>query len=321
MLITSGHLRNYFLHILSKSDFNSMLTSDTIESAIKTIVEKPIGMQLYEVVRGERFSLGELYKVVDKYNADRVNLLKRSLDGEYRLLIESFEKLFDVINLWSILFNLVRGRKPAIIYPFGRIYSSKYIDVKSVDELYGVIPDDLIEIAKHYIMYGVENLESIVRVLDKIRDQAITGFRVRKVYGFIRDSLLLRFCMALEHKRDLNPSTIVLTSEEYSEACNAGSLKDLASIIRGFNPLYSGFSELLEDLFRIMTSYELFDLGILLYAISLTTDLISSDQELLIRIYLMYGGETLLVKVVLGSIHSELFKDELKSIIQRWWPI
>ncbi|OYT40886.1 MAG: hypothetical protein B6U89_00655 [Desulfurococcales archaeon ex4484_58] len=316
-----ARLKNYFLKYLSREEFITMLSADSIESAIKSIVEKPLGAKLYEIIHLRTYSLNDLYRIIDHFNNERIEFIMSQVNKKHKRLLEAFNKIFDVINIWSILSCLRRGKKPSLIYPLGKTFLLDLSEIKDYQQLNRILPVDLKVLVDYFNIYGIDDIYSIIKVYDKLRDYIHMDFRVRKVYGFIRDSIFLKLCLSLEQSPSKFPSLIVFTHDEAIEACSVKELSNLPSVIRGFNPIYSVFSDLLSDLFRISPSHELFDLGISLYASNLSSDLIYSDGELVVRIYIIGIAEALITKTILGALYSGLNIDDLKNIIQRWWVL
>lgn len=314
-------LKNYFLHFLSREDFNSMITAGNIEDAIKSIVDKPVGNKLYEVIRLKSYSLDDLYKELDRFSYTRIVNIMKNIESRDKRLLEAFNRLFDIINIWSILVSLNKGRKPSPIYPVGIVSFLDLSKIEDQNELLKLLPGYLLDVIKYFNIYGLNDPYSIIKVYEQYRVYPFMDYRVRRIYGFIRDSILIRICLSLKQLPSELPSTIMFTYDELIEACNVKEFSNLPNIISGFNPMYSGFGDLLSDLFKIMPSYELFDLGILLYASNITNDLLYSDTENIVRIYIIGLAEILLTKTVLSTIHSGLYIDEMKNIIQRWWVL
>ncbi len=314
-------LKNYFLQFLTREDFNAMLSADSVESAIKSIVEKPLGARLYESIRLKTYGLNDLYRVIDRFNNERIEYIMRQVSKKDRKVLEAFNRIFDTINLWSILSCLRRGRPPSTIYPLGKTFSLDLSKVKDLEQLNKILPAELRDIIDYFNIYSVEDLYSIIRIYEKLREYKYMDFRVKKLYGFIRDSIFLRMCLSLEQIPSWLPTLAMFTYEEVIEACSVKELNNLPNVIHGFNPVYSGFGDLLSDLFRINPSYELFDLGIFLYASNLSNDLLYSDAETVVRIYIVGITEAFITKTVLGALHSGLNIDELKNIVQRWWVL
>ncbi|MET1159934.1 MAG: V-type ATPase subunit [Thermoprotei archaeon] len=319
---TYTYFERYLKHLLTREDFNTMLSADSIETAIKNIVEKPLGTILYDIIRRETYELSELYNALEKYNYARLSEIKRSLKEEDRRVLNAFDKLFDTLNLWNIVSCINNNRKPSIIYPLGETYGLDLSGINSVEKLVKILPVELTDIIDYLREYGVEKLSSIIRVYSKFDDYKYMGVRTRRIYGLIRDGLLIRMCLAIEGREELDniSKLLTLSREEFIEICNS-KLENLPSIFHGMSPLYSEMGNVLSSLFKMGVSPEIFDLGLFLYASSITNDLLSSNEEVATRIYVLSIGETLLARTVLATLHLGMFTDVLRDTILKWWPL
>ncbi len=310
--------KGFLTQIITREEFVSIISSEDIESAIKNIVEKPIGIKLYERIRSGKYGLIDLYKTIDHYNRERTLLLEKSVDKRSREILEYFDRLFDDINLFFLLISVTQDGHPYIIYPTGKLMDVDLSNVKDPNSLKEALPSNLRPIVEKYLAYGISSIAELFNLYGEPKYYMIMNQKVRKVYGFIHDSLLIRNCFYLDEV----PQNILflssLTRRDFIEICSSKKLIDAAQVMRGVNPMYNGFSSLLSDLFNISSSIEIFDLGVVLYSTYISSDLILG-RNFYIKIYLLYLAEAFLLKSILSSIVSELYVEEYKNIVNRWW--
>lgn len=307
--------------IVTRKELDEMLSQRTIADAIKIIGNKPVGLKLYESIKTGKKSLRILTRIIAELNNERVSLLKKLCEKD-SIVIDAFNELFDVINIAVMTGYVMKNLKPEPLYPIGNVSLLDIEQVRDVNEFVEKLPYELHAyasmIAEHTgggyaaITYGFSLL--------KKRDRIPEGL-ARKLYGLYHDLLLLKACNMLERTPEILPSLYTLTRDEFTNACSsAKDLDNLITITRSLNPIVNGFAEILNDMKRLDRSIIPFDLAVSLYVSNIaakTTTTTPSDAAA--KTYVLFIGESLLVRAVLAAIEAGTLVSELKEIIDKWW--
>ncbi|RLG81299.1 MAG: hypothetical protein DRO13_01565 [Thermoprotei archaeon] len=316
-------MKDFIKQMLSKQDFGSILSSPDLSSAIKSIVETKLGIRLYEVVRQKGYTLNEVLSSVDSYNYERIAKL-REISSKSAFVIDVFSELFDIVNAINAIFTIMSNKKPSPIFPTGIFARIDLSQVKNIEDLRNtvtrVVPQ-LSRLIPYIASARTLDYTLLFNTLAFSKNYMRLDHIVRKLYGFFRDTMLLRTCMFLEKTPDTVPSILSMTRSEFMELCGLGRLGKLPQLIRDINPLYTRFSEVLEDTYKLGRVVEAYDLGVLLYASNIVADFYQSIEQVVARMYTLYLAEAYLVKLALSSIYSGTFVEELKSIIEKWWVL
>ncbi len=313
--------KNYLVEIISKSEFLSMLASPNIESAIKSIIEKPIGVRLYGVIRRGSYGLLDLFHEVELFNSERIKELKSINNGVGSKVIEVFEELFDSMNLSYILISLFEKGKPSVIIPAGSLLGINLSNVNTIDDLRGVLRGKLLKILDTALISGVRGYHVVFSILNLLRKYSTLPSKGKRIYGFIRDLYLLKTCTYMSEEPVIIPSILTLTREQFINGCRLKDLNQLVKFLGETNPMYNGASNLLSDLLKLTSNPTIFDLGMLLYASNMTSDMIYEYIDVVIRTYIVMTAEAFLLRSIISSLWFKTFIDELKNIVNKWWII
>jgi len=306
--------------ILGKSDFENLLSSKDVESGVKNIVDKPIGLAIYDIIRRGSYGLDDVFHTVNIFNKNRLGQLYMDSGSKGRRAIKLFNNLFNMVNLISIYINLLNNKPVSIPYPYGDLVGVDFGEVKEISELLDKLPSDLKNVFKKLSSLEARDY-SILFNLYLDRSYLNLDYRVRRIYGFIRDLFLLKTCLYLDKVPENIISVASLTLEDFVELCSLKSLDKVSQRMRGLNPFYDGFVEVLNDVYRMGVSLENLDLSIYLYVSHVSNDLLIGEDSIVTRLYVLYLAETMLLKHSLASLESRIHVDELKSVINKWWVI
>jgi hypothetical protein len=315
-----SRIKNYLIKITSKAELLSMLASPSIESAIKNIIEKPIGVRLYNVIRSGNYNLLDLFREIESFNNERIGELKSISGGKGRRVINVFEELFDTINLAYILISLSEGGKPSIIIPAGSLLSIDLSKISSIEDLRETLRGKMPETLNTALYSGVKGYQIIFSMFNALKKYRLLSLKGRRIYGFIHDLYLLKTCMYMSEEPIVS-SILTLTRDQFINGCRLKNIDQLVRFLSETNPIYSNASSLLSDLLKLSSNPVIFDLGIFLYASNLTNDMIYEYLDVVIRVYIIIVTEAFLLRSVLTSLWFRMFIDEFKSIIDKWWII
>lgn len=313
--------KNVATRLLNRDDFLSILSSKNIESAVKTIAEKPIGTHLYQIIRSGIYSITDIEREIDLFNLERLKNFKQTCKKDKIYVIDSFEKLFDAINLTYMILNMIHGGKPSIIYPAGNIADLDLSSISSLDELKAALGKELAKVYDLVMIDGFHDYNMLFSAMSTLKHHLLLGSKVRRVYGFIRDAHILKTCFVMEQEPSRLPPLITMSRENFINICKSRDLDQLKQSISDINPLYRGFSELLNDVYGISKNLSIIDFAILLYASHISRDLIYTYEEVIARIYVLLVSEALMLKTVLTNIWFNTHIEHLKNLVNKWWPL
>lgn len=313
--------KNVLTRLLSREDFLSILSSRNIENAIKTIADKPIGARLYQVIRSKTYSITDLELEIDQFNLERLSIFKQTCRKDKIYTIDSIEKLFDLINIAYIVLNLINGGKPSIIYPVGNAANIDLSGVSSLEEFKNILGKNLGKLLELVIMDGFRDYNLLFSAINKLRDHLLLPMRMRRVYGFIRDSNLVKTCLLMKEEPVKLPHLLTMSLEDFTNLCRSKDPDQLMRMLREINPLYKGFSELLSEIYNVSKNMGIIDFAILLYASYISEDLIYSYEEVIARAYILMITEALMLKTALTNLWFNTNIEYLKNIVNKWWII
>lgn len=313
--------KNVLTRLLSREDLISILSSRNIETAIKTIADKPIGARLYQIIRSKTYSITDLESEIDRFNLERLSIFKQTCRKDKVYIIDSIEKLFDSINIAYIVLNLINGGKPSIIYPVGNVAILDLSSISSLEELKNILGKDLGKLLDLVMMDGFRDYNLLFSAINTLKDHLLLPYKVKRIYGFIRDSNLIKTCLLMKQEPVKLPSLLTMSHEDFINLCRSKDLEQLIRMLGEVNPLYKGFSELLSEAHNVSKNLGIVDFAILLYASHISRDLIYSYEEVIARTYILMITEALLLKTVLTNLWFNTNIEYLKNIVNKWWII
>jgi len=318
-----GRIKSFWTTLLSRDDFERMLSADSLASAVKAIAYKPLGTALYNVIARKTFSFVDLDKAMAEFNEQRIAILSNLVDSRTRNTLEYFTALFDVVNLYYIVVNLSSGGKASLIYPFGSLLSLDLSSISSLSDLLEKLPGDLVNLALKIRDLSVREPLKLLTIYQMLKPEFTDDEHVKLVYAFLHDLMMLKTCLSAKiDLRDYYVTIYTMAFPDYVKLCSAPELAGLPPLLHSIRPYYSLLASILSDIFKVVrASPATVDLGIALFMISLSADLITTVEQIAVRTYLLYLGETLLARTALASIDSGIFVDELKEVVRAWWPL
>jgi len=316
-------IKSFWTTLLSRDDFERMLSADSLASAVKAIAYKPLGTALYNVIARKAFSFVDLDKAMAELNEQRIAALTNIVNGRARKTLEHFTALFDFVNLYHVVLNLSSGGRASLIYPFGKLSSLDLSSISSLSDLLKKLPEDLFSVALKIRDLGMREPIKLLTVFQMLKPEFTDDDSVKLVYAFLRDSLMLKTCLSAKvDLRDYYVTLYTMAFSDYVKLCSAPELASLPPLLHGIRPYYSLLASILSDIFgKIRASPITVDLGIALFTISLSADLITTVEQVAVRTNLLYLGETMLARTALASIDSGIFVEELKEVVRVWWPL
>ncbi len=305
--------------IATRKELDEMLSQKTVSDAVKIIGNKPIGLRLYESIKTGKKELRKLSKEISILNNDRIALL-RKISEKNSSIIDAFNELFNIINIAVMIGYVMKGLKPEPIYPVGKTSALDIEQVRDINEFIENLPQELHSYASMIADKTGGGYSAIPYGFSLIKTD-IQNKLVRTLYGLYHDLLLLKTCSILERTPETLPSLYVVTRDEFTNACSATKdIDNLITMIRSSNPIISGFAEILNDMKRLDRSMIPYDLAVTLYVSNIASKTTAAGlQEAIAKTYVLFVGESMLVRAVLASIEAGTLVSELKEIIDKWW--
>ncbi len=305
--------------IVTRKELDEMLSQKTMSDAIKIIGSKPIGLRLYESIKTGKKELRKLSREISILNNERIALLKRISEKE-SFTIDAFNELFDIINISVMIGYVMKGLKPEPIYPVGKASALDIERVRDINEFIENLPQELHSYALMIADKTGGGYTAIPYGFSLIKTD-IQNKLARTLYGLYHDLLLLKACSILERTPETLPSLYVVTRDEFTNACPASKdIDNLITMIRSSNPIINGFAEILNDMKRLDRSMIPYDLAVTLYVSNIASKTTAAGlQEAVAKAYVLFVGESMLVRAVLASIEAGTLVSELKEIIDKWW--
>ena len=307
--------------IATRKELDEMLSQKTMSDAVKIIGNKPIGLRLYESIKTGKKELRKLSREISILNNERIALL-RKISENNSFIIDAFNELFDIINISVMIGYVMKGLKPEPIYPVGKASVLDIEQVRDINEFIENLPQELHSYASMIADKTSGGYSAIPYGFSLIKTY-IHNKLVRTLYGLYHDLLLLKTCSILERTPETLPSLYVVTRDEFTNACSATKdIDNLITMIRSSNPIISGFAEILNDMKRLDRSMIPYDLAVTLYVSNVASKTTAAGlQEAIAKTYVLYVGESMLIRAVLASIEAGTLVSELKEIIDKWWSL
>lgn len=312
------YLRIASTTFLSRNDLEQMLSSRTIEEAVDRVAHRPLGSILKREFEGRKLSLEEIFKVIFKYYLDRRRSLYQNT-GSLNKILEVFDEVFDAVNIVSyVVVERAKGRCIAPL-PFGKFVSIVYEKGSDVDKLLKEEFEEKYKLIRSKSIGGYTDLINIINT--KMPPEFGLDYELRKTYGFLRDSVLLRTCIVMGEEPAKIPLLYSLMRDQFYSICRVKDLKELPHVTKGLNPLYDVFSEALHDVFNLHVGLETFDLAVFLTIHYLTQCLNQNLKQMVAKTYLQLVTESVMLRLVLSCLEANLYLDEVKSLVNKWWVI
>ncbi|MEM0380825.1 MAG: hypothetical protein QXP71_05805 [Desulfurococcaceae archaeon] len=313
-------LKSTWSNIVNREELLQMLNTQDLTSATRSIINKPIGTVLYEVVSKKTFSLNELDYRLTSFNNERIMSIYSKISGKEKKLIDNLNTIFDTINLYYIALFIQNGKRASVIYPIGRLSNIELSNINNFDSLRNIIPIDLVKTLDLILSTNIVDLTNLITIFSNLKP-ITEDLSVKRVLSFIRDSVLIKTCLLIKQLPATGLSVLTMYLSDFENICNLRDLKTLPQILHSLNPLYAGFSELLNDIFSIKCSFELLDLAIILYSLNISSDLINNLERVVLRTYLLYLSEAMIIRMILSLIDSNMYIDRFRDIVSKWWPL
>lgn len=320
-----SHISSLLSRILTKTDFSELLSSKTVDEAIKVISNKSIGVKLYTLVLEKRLELEKINEAINNYIIEKHSDLYNYLPSQFKKQLDPVEALFDSLNIALFYNNLIKHGKAEYLIPAGRIFREK-IDLGKITNV-----SDLADVL---INRGLKNYAIILRRYtgDPIKLFYLLTRRVlpinkpldipyRRLLGFIHDLLWILICGAKgELPKEIIPSLYGLSISEFNSVCLSKSLEDIPIILQ--DGYFKDFSEILRYTNKINIGVGSLFLASMLYLPVLTKNLLTPyTVHPYLRYYILVLSEGVLVNTCLVAIATEVFTKELKDLITKWWVL
>ncbi len=302
-------------YFLTSKDYINMLSAPNVEQALKTIIDKALGLYVYTSLQETgRYGLLDIFKHIDLYEAGRVRTVYVKSDGKTRNIIDRLSSLADAINFYVVMREILNDRKPTPLLPLG--YIPQAVGKDGLDPY--LLPRSIRLLYMNSLNTRRLEPSSICSIVPSRNFVADLPIEARNVYGVVHDFFMLKLC--IEH--DVEPRYLtVMNRSSFKEACGQKGFEGLLNVLRTGNPVMNNMANLLEIIHRSHgVEYPLI-LSSLLLSANMTRSLIHGEEASAVKLFILSLGESILTRYVLVSIDSGFLIDLTKRLVEEWWPL
>lgn len=311
-----AYVKTDMTRFLTRKDFENMLSASDVEQAIKTIIDKPIGLKIYEEMKTRRHNLAELLGIIDEYEYMKLKQIYANSSSAMKRVFNLFRRLFDTFNTYTYIPSIIISEKPSLLFYFGSY-------PETIDSEGKIIVDKLPREVRFIIRESIStkriDVSKILSILPSKQTVTSLPINTRIVYGVFHDFFISKLCMS---GYSIEPKyTIVVDDSILRDICNQTSIDGLLNILRAGNTYMNAYSEILALLQRKVKTINIIDLASLIFGFSRAKALINTEEDIATRSIVLSLGEGLLTKYSLVSVDTGYFRDLVRDIINRWWPL
>ncbi len=311
-----AHQRTNITRFLSRKDFENILSSSNVENAVKSIINKPLGLKLYDEMRTRKYGLTELLGIIDRYEYTKLKELYNNSPAKMKKVFSIFQQLYDVFNTYSYVLSIIIGEKPSILFYFGNYPETIDRDGNITIEK---LPRKLQSIIRKSIKLKHVEISDIISMLPLKHEVFSLPLNTRIVYGVFHDFFISKLCIS---GYNVEPRyTVVIDNSILRDICNQSSISGFLSILRVGNTYMTAYGEILELLNRKIKTMNIIDIASLIFGFSRAKSLLKTEEDIATRAIVLSLGEALLTKYSLISVDTGYFQDLVKDIVNRWWPL
>lgn len=300
---------------LSRRDLESMLTSSSIPEAISKVSYRPLGAKLMNVVEKKFYDLRELFKVMDSFYIEEK--LKLLVYAEGARIIDDLDNVFDLINAVAVARSLEQGREITPPLPFGKSALLTHV----AKEIRRGVAGEFNALVKEVRARRITHIVELLGLAPRLSEEYTLDYGLKKIFGFLRDSVLIPICVSSETEPPQVPLLLSLSREDFMNICRVKNLAELPRLFNGLNPTYDKFSEVLVDVYRTQVSFESYFLALFIATQFFAQNLKLKHEHVAARDYLLMSSESVILRWILTCLESGLFIDESRNILSKWWSI
>ena len=231
---SSAYMKTAINHFLTKRDFENILSAKTLDQAIKSLIDKPIGYYVYEKTHGKTISIVVVSEYISRYEYEKLSNIYRYLDKRSRKVFDIYKWFFDVFNTIIVASSILTSGKGTPLYIWSNLTTTR--EVNDLETLYKIVPEQLKPQVKEIIDTNKVNYTGLLRLFPKRRGLSYMAPNSLTIYGLFHDLYLLRECITRDEP--IEPvSLFIFNRDEYKNLCNQKTIDTLINYLRTSNKI------------------------------------------------------------------------------------
>ncbi len=313
-----AYMKTAITSFLTKKDFENILSAKTLDQAIKTIIDKPIGFYVYERIYGKTVSIDVISNYVSKYEYEKLNNLYRYMSKKSRKVFDTYKLFFDIYNTIIVASTILTSGKGKPLYIWSNLTTTEEID--GLETLYEIVPRTLKFQVKEIMSTNKVRYSELLKLLPSRKDLNYMTHNSLTIYGLFNDLYLLKECIT--RKESIEPvSLFILSRDEYRYLCDQKTIEGLINYFRTGNKILQDVGETLDLLMRSNKTTTNLDIVPLIVGIKYSSSLINTETDIATKLLLLSLGEAYMLRTILVYIDTGMYKEITDELIYRWWPL
>ncbi len=308
-------LKNALSYTLTRRDYENILSSRSVDQALKNLVDKAVGIYIYTGLQEMgRYTLRDVFELIDKYESLKINNAYKKAGRKARLVFNELKRFIDAINMFIVATELIHDRKPTFLLPLSHLSLAAgegKIDFYSLPRITRLV---LMEaLGRHG--FDPSMIQSLIPARSFL---SLLSKPARNVYGILHDAFSLKLCM----EYNVDPVyLVVMDRDSFREACGQKSLTGLLNVLRTSNIFTSMISDFIQMASRYYKGRHILVVSSIFTASRETVSLIRREADIALKLFVLSIGEAILLRYALISVDSGFLSDFTREIITGWWPL
>ncbi len=315
---STAYMKTAITSFLTKRDFENILSVKTLDQAIKTIIDKPIGSYVYEKIYGKTISIDVISNYVSKYEYEKLSHMYRYMGKKSRKVFDTYKLFFDIYNTIIVASSILTSGKGKPLYIWSSLTTTE--EISDLETLYEIVPRTLKFQIKEIINTNKVSYSELLKLLPNRKDLSYMTHNSLTIYGLFNDLYLLRECIT--RKEPIEPvSLFIFSRDEYKYLCDQKTIEGLINYFRTSNKILQDVGEALNFLMRFNKATSNLDIVPLIVGIRYSSSLINAETDLATKLLLLSLGEAYVLRTILVYIDTGMYKEIVDELVYRWWPL
>jgi len=313
-----AYMKTAITSFLTKKDFENILSAKTLDQAIKTIIDKPIGSYVYEKIYGKTISIDVISNYVSKYEYEKLNNLYRNMSKKSRKVFDTYKLFFDIYNTLIVASSILTSGKGKPLYIWSNLTATE--EIGDLETLYEIVPRTLKFQVKEIMNTNKVSYSELLKLLPSRKDLSYMTHNSLTIYGLFNDLYLLRECIT--RKEPIEPvSLFIFSRDEYKYLCDQKTIESLINYFRTSNKVLQDVGEALNFLMRFNKATTNLDIVPFIVGIKYSSSLINTETDLATKLLLLSLSEAYVLRTILVYIDTGMYKEIVDELVYRWWPL
>lgn len=302
--------------IVLKEEYCSMLSADTRSGSLRAIIDKEFAPKLIKIAEEFR-DLSRILAEVDRYHAILLTRILEAAKTERTVL--AVDALVRTYSFLPAVIAHQMGFKPLSFIPIPGVGGLK----ENLDlTRFCVVNPLLSKLVSYYRSLDRLKPENVVKILDEIAAVIKNSEYVHEylVAGLYYDLVLIRLC-SIHDLSGFEFKPLLMPVQGFREICKLtmSNIEQIPSALKRARPVISVASSIYEDSLRFLGRIEGLDLVAVMAPAYLASLILHvKPAESLLKYYLLYLRQSVLLKLVLVFVEEPSVKPELRLFIERW---